>query len=183
MGEGPDGAPPGPGGGGGVDEDWLAAALARVAEEEAEQAALDEPLDLTDQVVADGRVTVEFPTSHAGAVALPEVRSLAALAAHDGDRVRIVGTWEALDVRMRPVGGAVYRGHVRVRLADEASAAVLVMPMWSDEARRSVAEVRRYQGRTVAVVGTAVMRAPEAPDRRATAIGPCLITVEAVLAD
>jgi len=74
-------------------------------------------------------------------------------------------------------------GHCRLRLADEATAAVLILPMWADEARRPVDEVARYEGRSVEIVGTAVLRAPPAPDGRASVVGPCLIEVEAVLAD
>ncbi len=170
--------PPGPGGGSNVDDDWLAAALAAV--EAAEQEEPDEPVE-PDRVVLEDRVAHSFPTSFAGAAALPEVRSLADLADHDGARVRLVGTWEPVDVRMLALGAPVYRGHVRIRLVDEASAAVLILPMWADAARRSRAEVLRYEGSVVTVVGTAMTRAPEAPDGRATAIGPCVVTVDAVL--
>ncbi len=181
---GPPGPPPGPGSGGKVDPEWLVQALERLEElpravKSSEPSGRAEP----PRIVEQGRVEQSFPTQCPGSEALPALRSIEDLRALDGQRVRAVGTWEQYDPRKLPRGAPLYMGHCRLRLADEATAAVLVLPMWADEARRPMDEVALYEGRSVEIVGTAVLRAPSAPDGRASVVGPCLIEVEAILAD
>jgi hypothetical protein len=127
---------------------------------------------------APPRSTVTFPEAASGADALPRVTSIDELAARDGAEVRLVGTYVERDVRMKQAPPAVHHGHVAIQLAD--GKLVSLLPPWDDDARRPVAEVERFAGRQVEVVGTASRRGVADPDGGASLMGPTIDEVRAL---
>jgi hypothetical protein len=109
---------------------------------------------------------------------VPAVRGRADVSAHDGELARVFGTYREVDVRMRPEGEPRLVGHVAIELAD--GKRVSLLPVWDDDARRPEAEVARFRGRAVVVVGTVEERAPEDPDGGASPTGPCVWDVKAL---
>ena len=73
----------------------------------------------------------------------------------------------------------VYRGHVRLELADEH--VVFVEPPWSDDAIRPSDEIGELEGKLVELRGTLHHRCPGPPGPPAAAIiSPCVTEVTAV---
>ncbi len=95
-----------------------------------------------------------------------------------GSRVRVVGTYHQVDMRMRPKPPPQYRGHAAVRLADGTQ--VLLEPAWSKAALRSPEERMLYEGKRVEVTGIIHARSPSPPEPAAHPINPTLSPVEAI---
>ena len=112
------------------------------------------------------------------ASALPIVADKSGIAEHAGDRVRLVGRYTQLDVRMKPSPPPLYRGHVLIALDDRTG--VLLEPEWRDEAIRPPDERRRLDGRRVEVVGMILPRAPRHPEGANSLAMPCLTDIESI---
>lgn len=109
---------------------------------------------------------------------LPRCESQQDIQKLSGSRVRVVGTYHQVDMRMRPKPPPQYRGHAAVRLADGTQ--VLLEPAWSEAAIRDSEERTRYDGQRVEVTGVIHERSPEPPEPAAHPINPTLSPVEAI---
>ena len=130
------------------------------------------------RVVLEGRSQVRFPAPTPQMDALPLVSTVDEVRACDGQRVQLVGVYRTADVRMARVGQKVLRGHAIIALED--GHAVALLPIWDDDARRPADESMTMQGKTVRVVGTMWLSAPEDPSGGASPTGPCVDDVEAL---
>ncbi|MEM9490576.1 MAG: hypothetical protein AAGC55_15620 [Myxococcota bacterium] len=124
------------------------------------------------------RAQAAFARSYDGADVLPAVTDKGDLAAHDGTRARVRGTFTEVDVRMRPTKPPQYIGHVSIELADKTRLSLL--PIWHADALRPEAEIAALRNKTVEVVGTVRQRAPTDPRGGASPIGPCITDVQAI---
>jgi len=95
-----------------------------------------------------------------------------------GSRVRVVGTYHQVDMRMRPKPPPRYVGHAAVRLSDGTQ--VLLEPAWSKAALRGSEERTLYDGKRVEVTGVIHERSPSPPEPAAHPINPTLSPVEAI---
>jgi hypothetical protein len=77
----------------------------------------------------------------------------------DGRRVRVVGLYQRFEMGMGR--GREFRGHVQIRLAD--GDGPLLGRHWHEESSRDAAELERFEGRRVAVVGTLAAETPPKP--------------------
>ncbi len=116
-----------------------------------------------------------YPEELAGSDALPTVASSADLITHDGAQARVVGTYVERDVRMKPGLSPVHGGHVALELADGTS--VSLLPVHHKDARRPEAEVARFGGQQVEVVGVVFRKAPADPSGGASPTGPAVVDV------
>ncbi|WP_224370951.1 hypothetical protein [Hyalangium versicolor] len=95
-----------------------------------------------------------------------------------GRRVRVVGTYHQVDMRMKPKPPAQYRGHAAVRLGDGTD--ILLEPGWSKAAIRSQAERERHDGKHVEIIGVLHEQSPAPPEPAAYVVGPALSPVESI---
>lgn len=114
------------------------------------------------------------------AASLPSVTRGDQIAANDGARVKLRGTYVEVDVRMRQEPPPRYIGHVAIKLADGAQVALL--PVWSPDALRPEAEVAQFKDHAVEVIGVLRQRAPAEPHGGASPINPAIIQIEALRA-
>jgi hypothetical protein len=119
-----------------------------------------------------------FPTDEPGADALPVVSRGDQIAAHDGARVRLIGTYVEIDARMAAIPPPRHIGHVAIRLAD--GAMVSLLPVWSADALRPEAEIAAFVDRAVEVIGVVWLRAPAEPHGGACPISPAITQVGAL---
>ena len=130
--------------------------------------------------MALARSTKTFAAEAAGAASLPAVTRGDQIDAHDGARVRLVGTYIEFDARMRQPPPPRYVGHVAIVLAD--GTWVSLLPTWSPDALRPEAEVGQFKDRVVEVVGTLHAIAPAEPHGGASLMNPALTNVEVLRA-
>jgi hypothetical protein len=90
----------------------------------------------------------------------------------------VIGTYEELDMRMKPKPPPLHLGHVGIRRDD--GSLVFLEPPWSKQAIRAPDERRTLAGKRVAATGTFHARCPEPKEPMALPIGPCLSPVENV---
>jgi hypothetical protein len=107
-----------------------------------------------------------------------ECATLEDLERYSGSEATVTGAYEQVDVRMRPRGSPVHRGHVGVRLRD--GTLVLLGPSWSPAAIRPTHELERFTGRQVTVSGTVHAPCSEPPETSAHIVGPCIDPVREV---
>jgi hypothetical protein len=115
----------------------------------------------------------ELPTE------LPTVSASEDIQQQTGKRVRLVGRYIQIDVRMRQVPPPVYNGHVAIALEDQTE--VLLYPIWDSQAKRPPEEIARYENLPVAVIGTVLLEAPDSPEDAANLCSPCLVSVESIV--
>ncbi|MFP2934221.1 hypothetical protein ACLESO_55695 [Pyxidicoccus sp. 3LG] len=109
---------------------------------------------------------------------LPRVELLQEVQKFSGSRVRLVGTYHQVDMRMRQKPPAQYVGHAAVRLGDGTE--VLLEPGWSDAAIRGAEERERYDGQRVEITGVVHAQSPAPPEPMAYVTGPAVSPVEAI---
>ena len=109
---------------------------------------------------------------------LPRCEQLQDVQKFSGSRVRLVGTYHQVDMRMRQTPPPKYQGHTAVRLSDGTD--VLLEPGWSEAAIRGAEERERHDGKRVEVTGVIHARSPEPPEPAAHVTGPVLSPVEAI---
>ncbi|MGM0577780.1 MAG: hypothetical protein ACQEXJ_18790 [Myxococcota bacterium] len=125
------------------------------------------------------RTGTRLPASYEGLGDLPLVASADVIAAHDGETVRVEGTYVQVDVRMAKIPPPRHVGHAAVELPD--GRRVHLFPIWHEEGKRPAAETERFEGRRVIAVGTLHEQAPEEPHGGASPLVPTLDPVEALL--
>ena len=121
-----------------------------------------------------------FATDAPGAAALPSVTRGDQIAANDGARVRLRGTYVEIDARMAQRPPPRYVGHVAIELAD--GARVSLLPVWDPDALRPEAEVASWKDQAVEVIGVLRARAPAEPHGGASPTNPAITGVEALRA-
>ena len=100
------------------------------------------------------------------------------VAPHDQEEVRVVGRYEEVDVRMRPVPPPRYVGHAAIVLDDDTR--VLLYPVWDPRARRGPDEIARFAGKRVEAIGTLHATAPQGQESVANLELPCLTDVSSI---
>ena len=115
-----------------------------------------------------------------GAPEVPDVIDRAGIVEHAGERVRVVGRYTQLDVRVNPTGAPEFRGHVTLILDDRT--AVLLEAEWREQAIRPAEEIARLAEKRVAATGMILPRAPRHPEGAASPALPCLVEIESVTA-
>lgn len=109
-------------------------------------------------------------------VSLPRCHDADQIARASGRRAAVIGLYEEVDPRQRPVGPPRYAGHAALRLRDDTR--VAIEPMWSEEAIRPIDERQALAGHLVEAIGTVRARTPEPPEPVAFVTGPCLQSIE-----
>lgn len=113
------------------------------------------------------------------ATGAPEVcRTAQDLAELDGRPGEVEGRYTEIDVRQRPRGRPVHRGHVTLTLVD--GTRVLVEPVWAEPAIRPYEERQALAGHMVRVRGTVHAEAPDDPDGAASLRLPCVAGIEEI---
>lgn len=113
---------------------------------------------------------------------LPTCATLAECAAHDGQRVHVIGVYTLHNVMpSRKLDEAT--APVRLTLGD--GLGPYVAAYWHADAARSATEKATYTGKRVRLTGTFHTKMPPAPDPRMAQMGgPCVHPVESIaLAD
>jgi hypothetical protein len=111
---------------------------------------------------------------------VPEVIDRAGIVEHAGERVRLVGRYTELDVRVNAPPPPEFRGHVAIILDDKT--AVLLEADWRESAIRPRAEIERHREHRVAVTGMILPVAPRHPDGANSLALPCMVEIESVTA-
>lgn len=124
------------------------------------------------------RSTVVFGQAYEGADALPKVAAADQIAAHDGELVRLVGTYVQVDPRMAQIGGPRFDGHAAIKLSD--GTRVSLLPLWHEGARRPLAETEAHDGKSVTVVAIVHATGPLDPRGGNSTTGPAVTDVEAL---
>lgn len=109
---------------------------------------------------------------------VPRCETLRDVQRLSGGQVLLVGTYQQVDMRMRPKPPPLYQGHVAVVLSDGTQ--VLLEPSWSKAAIRSPEEREQYDGRRVELTGVIHARSPAPPEMMAYVTGPVLSPIERV---
>ncbi|HVB97258.1 MAG TPA: hypothetical protein VNG11_05965 [Chloroflexota bacterium] len=100
------------------------------------------------------------------------------IAALDGQKVRVVGCYEQIDVRMNPKPPPRYSGHVSIKLDDGTK--VLLYPVWDKRARRDQNEIAQCEGKQVEATGVLHATAPESDETVANLELPCLTGITSI---
>lgn len=112
----------------------------------------------------------------------PKVRSLADCGACDGQRVRVIGTYEPIPIgHPTPYEDPPQEGHVRIRL--EEGDGPLLERYWHEDGVRPEDERTRFDGREVAVVARFAGETPPRPGDPPWASHPvfaCLLEIEKI---
>lgn len=108
----------------------------------------------------------------------PRCETLQDVQTLSGRQVLLVGTYQQVDMRMRPKPPPLYQGHVAVVLSDGTQ--VLLEPSWSKAAIRSHEEREQYDGSRVEITGVIHARSPAPPEMMAYVTGPALSPVERI---
>lgn len=116
---------------------------------------------------------------------LPVCASSEACRAYDNQRVQIVGEYTLWDPRSMPAGVASQSRQVRLMFGPEEGGPFL--GAWGRPAHtRSLAEIRRFEGKQVRVTGRFLQTTPLRPraDPRAASLGgSCIHPVERIVLD
>ena len=127
---------------------------------------------------APARSTHVFPKTAPGSAELPLVKTAAQLAANEGKKVRLQGTYIEVDARRHRVGPPQHIGFVKIILEDLTR--VMLLATWEEDALRPKSEVETYNKTKVEVVGTLYGEAPPDPEGGAMQQSPCITDVQAL---
>jgi hypothetical protein len=111
-------------------------------------------------------------------VELDRCSTLVECAAHDGDKVEVIGRYRKF---AWPKGGVEY-GQVQLVLTDDGWSPLLER-YWSEESKRDPDEVSRFEGRRVAVIGRYLSETPPKPgepEHAARLSIPAIVDIESI---
>ena len=94
-----------------------------------------------------------------------------------GQKIRVIGEYQQIDIRRRPTPPVQYRGNAIVILDD--GGFISLYPMWHPDAIRPKDEIERFEGRRVIITGRAVSVA-HPPDARGGRIDPSFLSVDSI---